>query len=53
MSNTAPSKADPVVVFPLSRWCPPQETSQHHPPQHYVEQNHLQQTTVATFTNMV
>ena len=28
MSNTAPSRADPVVVFPLSRWCPPQETSQ-------------------------
>ena len=34
MSNTAPSKADPVVVFPLSQWCPPQETSEHHPPQH-------------------
>ena len=33
MSNTAPSRADPVVVFPLSRWCPPQETSQPHPPQ--------------------
>ena len=32
MSNTAPSRADPVVVFPLSRWCPPQETSQPHPP---------------------
>ena len=32
MSNTAPSKADPVVVFPLGRWCPPQETSQPHPP---------------------
>ena len=32
MSNTAPSRADPVVVFPLGRWCPPQETSQPHPP---------------------
>ena len=32
MSNTAPSRADPVVVFPISRWCPPQETSQPHPP---------------------
>ena len=33
MSNTAPSRADPVVVFPFGRWCPPQETSQPHPPQ--------------------
>ena len=33
MSNTAPSRADPMVVFPLSPWCPPQETSQPHPPQ--------------------
>ena len=33
MSNTAPSRADTVVVFPLGRWCPPQETSQPHPPQ--------------------
>ena len=33
MSNTAPFRADPVVVFPLSWWCPPQETSQPHPPQ--------------------
>ena len=32
MSNTAPSRADPVVVFPIGRWCPPQETSQPHPP---------------------
>ena len=32
MSNTAPSRADPVVVFPLGRWCPPQETSQPPPP---------------------
>ena len=32
MSNTAPSRADPVVVFPYGRWCPPQETSQPHPP---------------------
>ena len=32
MSNTAPSRAGPVVVFPLSQWCPPQETSQPHPP---------------------
>ena len=32
MSKTAPSRADPVVVFPLGRWCPPQETSQPHPP---------------------
>ena len=32
MSNTAPSRADPVVVFPLGRWCPPQKTSQPHPP---------------------
>ena len=31
-STTAPSRADPVVVFPLCRWCPPQETSQPHPP---------------------
>ena len=23
MPNTAPSRADPVVFFPLSRWCPP------------------------------
>ena len=37
MSNTAPSRADPVVVFPLSRWCPPQETSQPHPPQNFGE----------------
>ena len=37
MSNTAPSRADPVVVFHLSRWCPPQETSQPHPP-HTVSQ---------------
>ena len=22
MSNTAPSRADPVVVFPFGRWCP-------------------------------
>ena len=33
MSNTAPSRADPVVVFPLSQWCPPQKNSQPHPPQ--------------------
>ena len=33
MPNTAPSRADPVVVFPLSWWCPPQETSQPHLPQ--------------------
>ena len=32
MSNTSPPRADPVVVFPLSWWCPPQETSQPHPP---------------------
>ena len=32
MSNTAPSRANPVVVFPLGRWCPPQETSQPPPP---------------------
>ena len=36
MSNTAPSRADPVVVFPLGRWCPPQETSQPHPPLFWV-----------------
>ena len=30
-STTAPSRAYPVVVFPLCRWCPPQETSQSHP----------------------
>ena len=35
MSNTAPSRAEPVVVFPLGRWCPPQETSQPHPPHWY------------------
>ena len=40
MSNTAPSRADPVVVFPLGRWCPPQETSQPHPPQELEEQMH-------------
>ena len=38
MSNTAPSRADPVVVFPLSRWCPSQETSQPHQPP-YVQLN--------------
>ena len=32
MSNIAPSRADPMVVFPRGRWCPPQETSQPHPP---------------------
>ena len=32
-SSTAPSRADPVVVFPLCRWCPAQETSQPHPHQ--------------------
>ena len=37
MSNTAPSRADPVVVFPLGWWCPPQETSQPHPPPMYPE----------------
>ena len=31
-SSTAPSRDDPVVVFPLCQWCPPQETSQPHPP---------------------
>ena len=31
-SSTAPSRADSVVVFPLCRWCPPQETPQPHPP---------------------
>ena len=30
--STAPSRADPVVVSPLCRWCPPQETSQPPPP---------------------
>ena len=30
-SSTAPSRTDPVVVFPLCQWCPPQETSQPHP----------------------
>ena len=35
MSNTAPSRADPVVVFPLGRRCPPQETSQPHPPPYW------------------
>ena len=35
MSNTAPSRADPVVVFPFGRWCPPQETSQPHPPHNF------------------
>ena len=39
MSNTAPSRADPVVVFPLGRWCPPQETSQPHPPHVITEKN--------------
>ena len=39
MSNTAPSRADPVVVFPLSQWCPPQETSQPHPPPYSQEGN--------------
>ena len=32
-SSTAPSRTDPLLVFPLSWWCPPQETSQPHPPQ--------------------
>ena len=33
-SQTLPlSRADPVVVFPLCWWCPPQESSQPHPPQ--------------------
>ena len=32
MSNIAPSIADLVGVFLFSRWCPPQETSQPHPP---------------------
>ena len=41
MSNTAPSRADPVVVFPLGRGCPPQETSQSHPPSHYNESSLL------------
>ena len=38
--NTAPSRADPVVVFPLCRWCPPQETSQPHPPQRLRQNGH-------------
>ena len=38
MSNTTPSRADPVVVFPLGRWCPPQETSQPHPPHIVIEE---------------
>ena len=38
MPNTAPSRADPVVIFPLSRWCPPQETSQPHS-SHHMQQN--------------
>ena len=38
MSNTAPSRADPVVVFPLSWWCPPQDTAQPHPPQSMLEE---------------
>ena len=37
MSNTAPSRADPVVDLLLGRWCPPQETSQPHPPQALVK----------------
>ena len=37
MSNTAPSRADPVVVFPLGWWCPPQETSQPHPPPNCIQ----------------
>ena len=41
MSNTAPSRADPVVVFPLGRWCPPQETSQPHPP-HFIHENSIE-----------
>ena len=40
MSITAPSRADPVVVFPLGRWCPPEETSQPHPPQGW--EGHIQ-----------
>ena len=42
MSNTAPSRADPVVVFPLGRRCPPQETSQPHPPPSLCWINHHQ-----------
>ena len=32
MSDTAPSRADPVVVFSLGRWYSLQESSQPHPP---------------------
>ena len=39
ISNTASSKADPVMVFPLGRWCPPWETSQPHPPQELQSEN--------------
>ena len=49
MSNTAPSRADPVVVFPLGRWCPPQETSQPHPPPFCLE-NAFQITIIEQIT---
>ena len=34
VSQNGQTPGDPVVVFPLGRWCPPQETSQPHPPPH-------------------
>ena len=48
----APSKADAVLVFPLCRWCPPQETSQPHPPhvslQNYYTNNKPSHTNFAS-----
>ena len=41
-SSTAPSRADPVVVFPLCRWCPQQETSQ---PTHPICHSELREET--------
>ena len=50
MSNTAPSRADPVVVFPLGRWCPPQETSQPHPPPNgWREQGYISMDLISGF----
>ena len=50
MSNTAPSRADPVVVFPYGRWCPPQETSQLHPPQSLLEEPSLIEAPPSEYT---
>ena len=50
MSNIAPSRADPVVVFPLSRWCPPQETSPN--PLDQMKHMHPEHISIESFTMM-